>query len=69
MKTKHIKNAGWISLAAFVIIIGLSLILAYGINSQDPISTFFKKLYPVTFVGPRYISIFDSEQGSRIGQS
>lgn len=49
-----------------VTVILLSLFLAYGTGSADPVSVFFKKIYPAFFVGNTMVSIYDHNQHQAI---
>ena len=44
----------------------LSLILAFTSSSRDPVTTFFKKIYPAVVMGANEISIYDYETYQRI---
>jgi hypothetical protein len=56
------------SVSGVLIIFALSLILAYFTSFRDPITVFFKRLYPVALIGDRVVSVNDIEEGVLIAQ-
>ncbi|HTL39476.1 MAG TPA: peptidylprolyl isomerase [Methylomirabilota bacterium] len=57
----------YIVLAVVLLLVG-SLFLAYGTNSTDSISLFFKKFYPAIVVGGSPISIYDKDKDLEIAK-
>jgi hypothetical protein len=69
MKFKVTKKQAWIYGSAIVIaVIALSLALAYLTPLRDPVTVFFKRIYPVALVESNIISVNDLEQAGLAGQ-
>ena len=67
---KKIKKITIITIPLIIVVaLGLSTALTYVGNFSDPVSVFFKKIYPAKFVGPGYISVYYKQQGMALGQS
>jgi hypothetical protein len=60
LKLRH-KQAIAYSVTALVLLVGLSLLLAYASPSRDILSVFIKRIYPSAIVGGRVISVNDME--------
>ena len=69
MKLNEHKKYLLLSTVTVAVLFVLSLLLAYFTTSRDPVTVFFKRLYPSAFIGARVISINDIQQAQALGMS
>ena len=65
-KKIHHRKIYALTALGLVLVILLSLFMAYYTSSQDPVSRFFKSVYPASFVGGRSVSVLSRDNAQKV---
>lgn len=68
-KKHHHAKYYWAGAGVFVLLVLVSYFVAYHTYSNDPISRFFKSIYPASIVGGRSVSLLAHDQAQQIARN
>ena len=61
-------NKVFYGILSVLILLGIGFILAYGVNSADPVTSVAKKAFPAVVVGGNVVSVYEWEMNQRIAK-